>query len=187
MTLITISFYVMTACALLALLLNRRLMRLLREAQGLNEDLRRANKDLSKSANAWSKKFDDVDLERRKLKTLAHTQQDEYDAACDALYSYCQKAYIRETGYNVIFVARKGYKGNELVIKQYPYNPTDPADHDYMRICAEELVETLNADHRLEVLPEAESIPSQHSAEAASPKEKTPQDATRSSFPVSRS
>lgn len=113
---IYIGFGLMTLAALLALYNNRRLRKVLQKSIELNRE-------------------QSEHIEEQ----LAHSLSE--------IFSRSNKAEIEETTAGILprfTVYRKGYGDMRHEIINFYYNPADPDDRDYKRICAEELAEKLN-------------------------------------------
>lgn len=115
---IYIGFGLMTFAALLALYGNRRLTKALARANDL-------------------------------IKAQSEIANEQFRYRVSEIVSRLGKAEIEETTKGILSeftVYRKGFGDLRHEIASFHYDPSDPDDRDYKRICAEELADALNEE-----------------------------------------
>ena len=97
----------------------------------------RKNRVLTRQLDSRSRMMRDAFSENTRLKKLVRT----FDAVC---FTELDKWEIVNTGF-AFLVCKRALASDEiaLVARTYKYNPKDPDDCDYKRICAQELLDVL--------------------------------------------
>ncbi len=122
-----IGFGVMAVAAIVAMILNRRLRKLL----DIDKDLLETDSELIERLREKNKELND-------LISLMAAQN------LDLVSSTHNPAEVEELeDYSMFHVYRMG-GDTKFTVKRVPYDSTDPDDRDYKRIHAEEVVEILN-------------------------------------------
>ena len=105
----------------------------------LKDELDKANAGLEKAKDLIRQlNIDGIDRGNRLRKA--------YEEIIDRDMSVAARAETDEIpapGLGTFRVYREGDRGR-YTVKTFPYDPSDPDDRDYARICAEELADTLN-------------------------------------------